>query len=131
VPDRHPDHDLLRELEPVAGRRGAGRQRPHGRAAAPCPSQQGPGPAAAPRSLGGRQLSSALRAGGLEVAVGVRVRATYHGPAGWADPMVDPGQQPQSGRQKDSLEERARRRVMVREGRLCAAAVAAPQGGKR
>jgi hypothetical protein len=27
--------------------------------------------------------------------------------------------------------ERAMRRVMVREGRLCAATVAAPQGGKR
>jgi hypothetical protein len=71
-------------------------------------------------------------AGGREEAVGVPVRATYHGPAAWADPMVDPGHQPQGGPQTNNLEEeRARRRVMVREGRLCAAAVAAPQGGKR
>jgi hypothetical protein len=80
---------------------------------------------------GGRQLSSALPAGGREVVVGVPVRAAYHGPAGWAGPMVDPGQRPQGGPQTDSLEERARRRVMVRARRLCAATVAAPQGGKR
>jgi hypothetical protein len=67
----------------------------------------------------------------VSVAVGVLpVRATYHGPAGWAAPMVWPGHQPQGGPQTDNLEERARRRVMV-EGRLCAATVAAPQGGKR
>jgi hypothetical protein len=60
-----------------------------------------------------------------------RYGGTYHGPAGWAGPMGGPGQQPQGGRQKNSLEERARRRVMVREGRLWAAAVAARQGGKR
>jgi hypothetical protein len=47
----------------------------HGRAATPHPTQQGPGPAAAPRSLADRQLSSALPASGLEVAVGVPVRA--------------------------------------------------------
>ena len=98
----------------------------------PTQGHRGPGSAAAPRSLGGRQLSSALPAGGREGAVGVPVRATYHGPAGWAGPMVGPGHQPQGGPQTDNLEEeRARRRVMVREGRLCAAAVAAPQGGKR
>ena len=45
--------------------------------------------------------------------------------------MVGPGQQPQGGPQTDNLKEQARRRVMVREGRLCTAAVAAPQGGKR
>jgi hypothetical protein len=49
----------LQWVIPVLTRGGAGRQRPHGRAAAPRPSQQGPGPAAAPRSLAGRQLSSA------------------------------------------------------------------------
>ena len=45
--------------------------------------------------------------------------------------MLGPGQHPQGGQQKDSLEEQARRTVMVREGRLCAAAMAVPQGGKR
>jgi RNA polymerase sigma factor (sigma-70 family) len=44
--------------------------------------------------------------------------------------MVRPGHQPQGGPQTDNLKERAGRRVMV-EGRLCAATVAAPQGGKR
>ena len=52
----------------------------------PTQGHRGPGPAAAPRSLGGRQLNSALPAGGREGAVGVPVRATYHGPAGWAGP---------------------------------------------
>ena len=97
----------------------------------PNQGHRGPGSAAAPRSLGGRQLSSALPAGGREGAVGVPVRATYHGPAGWAAPVVGPGyQRPQGGPQTDNLKEWARRRVMV-EGRLCAATVAAPQGGKR
>jgi hypothetical protein len=66
-----------------------------------------------------------------ELLAGVPVRAAYHGPAGWAAPMVCPGQQLQGGPQTDNLEEeRAMRRVMV-EGRLCAATVATPQGGKR
>jgi hypothetical protein len=63
----------------------------HGRAATPCPSQQGPGPAAAPRSLGGRrQLNSVLRADGLEVAVGVLpVRAICRaGPRGRSRPSA-------------------------------------------
>jgi hypothetical protein len=45
--------------------------------------------------------------------------------------MVGPGQRPQGGPQMDNRKERARRRVMVREGRLWAATVAAPQGGQR
>jgi len=58
--------------------------------------------------------------------------ATYHGRLAGPAPVVGPGHQPQGGPQTDNLEEeRARRRVMVREGRLCAATVAAPQGGKR
>jgi hypothetical protein len=43
--------------DPGPDRGGAGRQCPHGRAATPHPGHRGPGSAAAPRSLGGRQLS--------------------------------------------------------------------------
>ena len=47
----------LQWVDPGPDWGGAGRQCPHGRAATPHPGRRGPGSAAAPRSLGGRQLS--------------------------------------------------------------------------
>jgi hypothetical protein len=77
-----------------------------------------------------RQLSSALRAGGLKVAVGVLpVRAICRARPGRPPWSVQATSRRAGGRR--TLEEQARRRVMVREGRLCAAAVAARQSGKR
>ena len=76
----------------------------------PNQGHRGPGSAAAPRSLGGRQLSSALPAGGREGAVGVPVRAIttarLAGPAPWSVQATSR----RGGSQTDNLKERARRR---------------------
>ena len=98
--------------DPSPDRGGAGRQRPHGRAATPHPGHQGPDGAADPRSLAKPAHAGAAAGGsvvGHEVAVGVPVRTIYRGraaPAPWSAQASAHG----AGGDKDSPGAQATRR---------------------